>query len=67
MELKKPNEYQTIRLFAILGLLTLMLVLLFRVVLFAPQSYEAGRQPSNLSDMPNLNATDKAGHKGQSK
>lgn len=60
MELKTPKEYQTIRLFAILGLLTLMLVLLFRVVLFAPQAYEAGRLPSGQAEVPILRATDKA-------
>lgn len=65
MELKKPHEYQTIRLFAILGLLTLMLVLLFRVVLFAPQSYETSRHPSNQSDVPNLNAPTRPDSKGQ--
>ena len=46
MSLKKPKEYQTIRLFAILGFLTFMLVLLFKVVLFAPQNYETERQPA---------------------
>lgn len=46
MELKKPKEYQTIRLFAILGLLTLMTVLLFKVVLFAPQGIDLNRIPA---------------------
>ena len=58
MELKRPKEYQTIRLFAILGLLTMMAVLLFRVVLFAPQSMDMSRipaeTPSRMSDVPNL-------------
>lgn len=63
MELKRPKEYQTIRLFAILGLLTLVTVLLFRVVLFAPQSLEMSRVPaqstSQISDMPILQPTQK--------
>jgi hypothetical protein len=46
MQLKQHKEYQTIRLFAILGLMTALVVLLFKVVLFAPQSYEANRQPA---------------------
>ena len=58
MELKRPKEYQTIRLFAILGLLTMMAVLLFRVVLFAPQSRDMSRipaeTPSRMSDVTNL-------------
>lgn len=54
MELKRPKEYQTIRLFAILGLLTLMIVLLFKVVLFAPQTYDMSRVPAQTSDLPNL-------------
>ena len=53
MELKKPKEYQTIRLFAILGLMTLMAVLFFKVVLFAPQNYEVSRQPADNTYMPN--------------
>lgn len=56
MKLEQPKEYQTIRLFAILGLLTLMLVLLFKVVLFAPQNYEGSRLPSNNLEMPNMRA-----------
>lgn len=58
MELKKPKEYQTIRLFAILGLLTLMVVFLFRVVLFAPQSIDMSRLPADaatqMPEVPNL-------------
>lgn len=46
MNLEKPKEYQTIRLFAILGGLTILLVLLFKVVLFAPQGYDQLRQPA---------------------
>lgn len=46
MEIKRPKEYQTIRLFAILGLLTLMTVLLFKVVLFVPQNKDMNRLPA---------------------
>ena len=46
MQLKQHKEYQTIRLFAILGLMTALVVLLFKVVLFAPQTYDTGRQPA---------------------
>ncbi len=57
MEIKRPKEYQTIRLFAILGLLTLVTVLLFKVVLFAPQTMESNRIPAQISsktpDLPN--------------
>jgi hypothetical protein len=49
MQLKQHKEYQTIRLFAILGLMTALVVLLFKVVLFAPQTYEANRQPAQNS------------------
>ncbi len=52
MELKKSlnkaKEYQTIRLFAILGALTLMTVLLFKVVLFAPQNSNVSRIPTQI-------------------
>ena len=51
MEIKRPKELQTIRLFAILGLLTLMTVLLFKVVLFVPQNTDAIRLPAEL---PNI-------------
>jgi hypothetical protein len=57
MELKRPKEYQTIRLFAILGLLTLMIVLLFKVVLFAPQSFDSSRIPAQSVDLHNLQTT----------
>jgi hypothetical protein len=57
MELKRPKEYQTIRLFAILGLLTLMIVLLFKVVLFAPQNHELMRQPAENSALPDLHTS----------
>ena len=46
MQLKQHKEYQTIRLFAILGLMTALIVLLFKVVLFAPQDFELSRQPA---------------------
>lgn len=49
MQLKQHKEYQTIRLFAILGLLTVLFVMLFKVVLFAPQPYETSRQPAQNS------------------
>ncbi len=42
----KPREYQTIRLFATLGLLTLMIVLLLKVVLFGPPAEEKNRAPA---------------------
>lgn len=51
MELKKVREYQTIRLFATLGFLTLLVVLLFKVVLFAPHQEEKFRVPAQQSDM----------------
>ena len=47
MEINKPKEYQTIGLFAILGLLTLITVLLLKVVLFVPQNTEIIRLPAN--------------------
>ena len=59
MELKRPKEYQTIRLFAILGLLTLMIVLLFKVVLFAPQSFDSSRIPAQNVDLHNLQTAPK--------
>lgn len=49
MELKQHKEYQTVRLFAILGLMTALVVLLFKLVLFAPQSFEPNRQPAQNS------------------
>lgn len=44
--LGKPREYQTIRLFATLGFLTLLTVLLFKVVLFGPSAEDKSRQPA---------------------
>ncbi len=46
MELKQAKEYQTMRLFAILGLMTLMVVFLLQVVLFGPKHTEQVRQPA---------------------
>lgn len=46
MELRKLREYQTARLFATLGFLTLLLVLLFKVVLFGPTSDDKNRLPA---------------------
>lgn len=54
MEIKRPKEYQTIRLFAILGLLTLMTVLLFKVVLFVPQNRHPAETFQIKSEMPDL-------------
>ncbi len=42
----KNKEYQTLRLFATLGVLTLIAVLLFRVVLFGPYFEEKTRTPA---------------------
>ncbi len=56
MEIKKPKEYQTIRLFAILGLLTLMTVLLFKVVLFVPQNTDSVRLPAELPNLQSAHA-----------
>ncbi|WP_148284933.1 hypothetical protein [Pseudobdellovibrio exovorus] len=53
MGFKKPKEYQTIRLFMILGIMTGLAVLLFRVVLFAPQSYDVTRQPAYNANIYN--------------
>ncbi|OFZ31861.1 MAG: hypothetical protein A2622_11620 [Bdellovibrionales bacterium RIFCSPHIGHO2_01_FULL_40_29] len=47
----KNKEYQTVRLFATLGVLTLIAVLLFRVVLFGPNWGGKNRSPAeNSSD-----------------
>lgn len=46
MELRKQREYQTVRLFATLGFLTLLIVLLFKVVLFAPHEADKNRIPA---------------------
>ena len=46
MEQSKQREYQTVRLFATLGFLTLLIVLLFKVVLFAPHEADKIRTPA---------------------
>ncbi len=46
MDIRKPREYQTLRLFATLGFLTLLLVLLFKVVLFGPFPDDKFRLPA---------------------
>jgi hypothetical protein len=46
MEIRKPREYQTLRLFGTLGFMTLLLVLLMKVVLFAPHSEDKTRMPT---------------------
>lgn len=53
MELRKPKEYQTIRLFAVLGVLTLITVLLFKLVLLAPQKVELNRVPAQIQNSSN--------------
>lgn len=50
MDQKKSKEYQTVRLFATLGLLTLIAVLLMRVVLFGPIVFDKNRQPAETSE-----------------
>jgi len=51
MEIKRNKEYQTLRLFATLGVLTIIAVLLFRVVLFGPTGSEKSRQPVDSSSL----------------
>ncbi len=46
MEQQKAKEYQTARLFATLAFLTVLIVLLFKVVLFEPQNQEKLRLPA---------------------
>ena len=53
MKLQNHKEFQTIRLFAILAIMTVMVVLLFKVVLFAPQNQESVRLPAQ-----NVNSLD---------
>ncbi len=50
MKESKARELQTIRLFATLGLLTLLVVLIFKVVLFAPQEPDHSRLPAHLNE-----------------
>lgn len=51
MELRKPKEYQTVRLFAVLGVLTLITALLLKMVLLAPQKIELDRVPAQSADI----------------
>lgn len=44
----KNKEYQTVRLFATLGVLTLIAVLLFKVVLFGPTRNLPARIPTEI-------------------
>lgn len=53
MALRKPREYQTIRLFATLGFLTLVLVFLFKVVLFGPAPEDKSRLPAQRTESQN--------------
>ena len=48
MEIKTNKEHQTLRLFATLGVLTLIAVLLFRVVLFGPSVNDKLREPAEV-------------------
>lgn len=50
MENKNAREYQTVGLFAILAILTVLIVLLFKVVLFGPQSTERIRLPAVVTE-----------------
>ena len=45
----KSKEYQTARLFATLGVLTIIAVLLFKVVLFGPTHSELLRSPAEIN------------------
>ena len=45
----KNKEYQTLRLFATLGILTLIAVLLLRVVLFGPRLEDRVRTPAEIA------------------
>ncbi len=49
LKLAKIKEYQTVRLFATLGVLTLIAVLLFKVVLFGPTHKAAVRVPAEIT------------------
>lgn len=49
----KNKEYQTVRLFATLGTLTLIAVLLFKVVLFGPTHTLPARIPAETVGQPN--------------
>ena len=45
----KNKEYQTVRLFATLGVLTIIAVLLFKVVLFGPTQPLPVRIPAEIN------------------
>ena len=48
----KNKEYQTARLFATLGILTIIAVLLFKVVLFGPTQMQPIRIPAEINSQP---------------
>jgi hypothetical protein len=50
VEFLKNKDFQTVRLFAILAGMTLVLVYLMKVVLFAPQANETTRRPADFSN-----------------
>ena len=54
-QLKKNKEYQTLRLFATLGVLTFLAVMLFRVVLFGPSVSDKQRQPAEIHSLGSEN------------
>ena len=47
-DLSEKKEYQTVRLFATLGILTVIAVLLFKVVLFGPNRGDIVRSPAEI-------------------
>ena len=48
-KIKSQNkEYQTLRLFATLGILTIIAVLLLKVVLFGPRLEDHARTPAEM-------------------
>ena len=47
--ISKNKEYQTVRLFATLGVLTIIAVLLFKVVLFGPSATDLLRLPAEIN------------------
>ena len=53
MNIRDPRESQMIRLFATLAGLTVMLVLLFRLVLFAPVQESKVRDPATSVEIKN--------------
>ena len=54
-EVPKNKEYQTVRLFATLGILTLIAVLLFKVVLFGPIRGNHTRSPAEIISQEKIN------------